>query len=311
MNSKENFLEAISFGNPDYVPCGNEDIFLELSFEGIFKCTDWTDPWGIEWKVGIDGTVPFPVKYPLEDIRKLDGYKFPDPYKLNLSDGDKYRLDNADRSSKLVVGHMMYLLFERAWALMGMENFLLALIEYPEKCHTLLHHIAAYARAIFDRYLELGVDAISFSEDLGSQKALIMSPKLFREFLLPEYRYCFENVLKEKKIINFHSCGCIDEIASDLASIGVTILNPIQARANNLSKIKNAANKRMALMGGIDTAVIMTGTPQDVRNEVIRVMDILKPGGGYICAPDQYLPNMPEANMQMLWKTAKEYGRYR
>lgn len=310
MNKKENYLEAISFGKPSHVPYENEDIFFQFSFEGITKQANWTDSWGIGWEVSIEGTVPFPVQSPLAEIERLEDYKFPDPGKLVLSDENKSRLKLVESREKLVAGHMSYLLFERAWALMGMENFLTALITHPEECRILLHNIAGYAKKVFDRYLELGADVITFSEDLGSQRALLISPKMFREFFLPEYKFCFENILKEKKIINFHSCGCVNAIAGDLASIGVTILNPIQARANDLNKIKNDTKGRMALKGGIDTMLIMSGTPQEVRAEVIRVMEILKPGGGYICAPDQHLPNMPEENMQMLWRTVEEYGRY-
>jgi hypothetical protein len=39
-------------------------------------------------------------------------------------------------------------------------------------------------------------------------------------------------------------------------------------------------------------------------------MELLKPGGGYICGPDQSFPEMPAGNMEMLWKTAREVGRY-
>jgi len=39
------------------------------------------------------------------------------------------------------------------------------------------------------------VDAVSFSEDLGTQRALMMSPAMFREFILPEYVHAFANVL--------------------------------------------------------------------------------------------------------------------
>jgi uroporphyrinogen decarboxylase len=93
-------------------------------------------------------------------------------------------------------------------------------------------------------------------------------------------------------------------------SIGVSILNPIQARANDLRCIKAETVGRMALHGGIDTAVLALGTPDDVRAEVLRVMDILKPGGGYICAPDQEIPGVSERNMQALWEAAAEAGRY-
>jgi len=46
--------------------------------------------------------------------------------------------------------------------------------------HELLRRIANYDIAVFDRYLEMGVDRIGFSEDLGSQRALMMSPQTFR-----------------------------------------------------------------------------------------------------------------------------------
>ena len=60
---------------------------------------------------------------------------------------------------QIVCGHLFYLLFERAWPIMGMEGFLTALYTHPEEAHALCHGIAKYARRVFDRYLELGVDA--------------------------------------------------------------------------------------------------------------------------------------------------------
>jgi uroporphyrinogen decarboxylase len=191
-----------------------------------------------------------------------------------------------------------------------MEGFLTGLITHPREAHALCHLLAGYARQVFSRYLELGVDGVSFSEDLGTQRALMVSPAAFREFLLPEYRYCFAEVLAAGKIVNFHSCGCVDAVAADLASIGVTVLNPIQARANDLASLKAATRGRMALQGGIDTAVLALGTPAQVRDEVARVMAVLKPGGGYVCGPDQSIPGIPEENMAALWSAAAELGRY-
>lgn len=310
MNSKENFLAAIRFQSPEYVPLGNEPIYHSFQFEGNFRMADWVDRWGVRWEVGLANTVPFPKGNPLPSLDRLSDYRFPDPDGLVFTAEMKLALEKVDRGRQLVKGELTYLLFERAWAIMGMENFLMALVTYPAEMHTFLHSIAAYARRVFDRYLELGVDAVGFSEDLGSQRALMLSPAMFRQFILPEYVHCFENVLRAGRIVHFHSCGCVHAIAQDLAAIGVTILNPIQARANDLRRIKSETAGRMALHGGIDTAVLAMKTPEDVRAEVIRVMEILKPGGGYICAPDQDIPGIPAANMQALWDTAKTIGRY-
>jgi hypothetical protein len=39
-------------------------------------------------------------------------------------------------------------------------------------------------------------------------------------------------------------------------------------------------------------------------------MAILKPGGGWVCSPDQSIPGIPDENMNALWQTAREIGRY-
>jgi uroporphyrinogen decarboxylase len=310
MNSKENFLAAIYFQSPSYVPRGNEAIYHTVQFEGNFRIANWKDHWGVRWAVGIPDTVPFPKGNPLPDLERLMDYKIPDPDALAFTAHMKSALAKVDRGTQLIKGELTYLLFERAWAIMGMENFLTAFVTHPSEMHEFLHRIAHYARSVFDRYLELDVDAIGFSEDLGSQRALMVSPAMFRTLILPEYIYCFENVLRAGKIVHFHSCGCIDEIAVDLARIGVTILNPIQARANNLVNLKYDTIGRMALHGGIDTAILLRGTADEVRHEVGRVMEILKPAGGYICAPDQDIPGIPLGNMQALWETVERVGKY-
>ncbi len=310
MNLKENYLEAIHFGHPDHVPLGDESVSYSFQLEGNLRIGDWTDLWGVGWEVGLPETVPFPKGNPLPSLDRLADYRFPNPADLALTDDMKAELSRVDRGERLVIGELTYLLFERAWAVMGMENFLASLVTHPAGVHAFLHSIAEFDRQVFARYLELGVDGIGFSEDLGSQRALMMSPAMFREFLLPEYAYCFEPVLRAGKMICFHSCGCVDAIAGDLAQLGVTVLNPVQARANDLRKIKAETVGRMALHGAIDTGVLALGTPENVRAEVARVMEILKPGGGYICSPDQSIPGIPGENMSALWETARELGRY-
>lgn len=310
MTSRENYLEAVRFGQPEYVPLACEPIWYGFQFEGNFRIADWTDAWGIEWEVGIPGTVPFPKGNPLTSFERLADYRLPDPDRLGFSAEQRRALQAVDRSRTLVLGDLTYLLFERVWAIMGMDNFLAGLITHPAEAHALLHGIADYARRVFSRYLELGVDAVGFSEDLGSQRALMLSPAMFREFLLPEYVHCFAEVLGAGKMVHFHSCGCVDAIAADLAGIGVTVLNPIQARANDLARLKRDTLGRMALQGGIDTAVLAAGSVAEVRQEVSRVMAILKPGGGYICGPDQSIPGIPPENLEALWDTARQEGRY-
>ncbi len=309
IDRRTNFLESIRFGSPTYVPRTNEGVITSIGFEGNFKMENWVDLWGVRWEMGMANAVPFPKGNPLKSLDELDKFRIPSPDDLVLTDETRRRFEDAKASGRLVFGGLTYFLFERAWALMGMEEFLMAMITHPEEVKRLLRLIADFNIAVFQRYIDLGVDGIEFSEDLGSQKALLMSPAMFREFFLPEYRRCLEPVLAAGKIINFHSCGCIQDIVGDLAEIGVTILNPIQARANDLAKIKRDTFGKMALMGAIDSHLLMTGDRESIRAEVKRVIDILAPGGGYIIGPDQGMP-YPEENLRALWEAAEEYGRY-
>ena len=156
---------------------------------------------------------------------------------------------------------------------------------------------------------ELGVDGVNFSEDLGHQGGLMVSPRLFREFFVPEYRRCFVPLVKEGKMIDFHSCGRVQDVVEDLASLGVAILNPVQARANDLALMKKKSLGKIALQGGIDSHLLMLGPVTKIEEEVERVMTILAPGGGYIVGPDQSMPFPPE-NIEALWRKALTLGKY-
>ncbi|MHB0875483.1 MAG: uroporphyrinogen decarboxylase family protein [Anaerolineae bacterium] len=310
MDPKENYLRALTYRQPAYVPCPGEDFHAGVQFDGNFRHADWTDAWGVGWRTTLAEFVPFPKVNPLPDLDRLADFRFPNPGDLTVGEEMRATLARTDRQRLFVTGNLTYFLFERAWALTGMDACLLAFHTHPCEMQALMRRIADYNIAVFDRYLELGVDAVGFSEDLGTQKALLMSPRTFRQFLLPEYVRCFAHVLAEGKVVRFHSCGCIEEIATDLASVGVTALNPVQARANDLPRLKQVAVAGgMALEGGVDSHLLTVGTPEQVREETARVLGILAPGGGYALGPDQGMP-WPRENWLAMVDTCRELGRY-
>jgi len=311
LTPKENLLRAIGHEDPEWVPRGNEPTMGGIAYGGNFRVACWTDAWGTRWETTRDDMVPFPKGNPLPSLDALAEFAFPDPDAMFvLSDDTRRYLAAADRQERLIFGQQTYLLFERAWALMGMEAFMEAFYTHPAEMHELLGRITDYNIRIFERYMDAGCHGVSFSEDLGTQRSLMISPDLWRRFFKPQYARAFEPVKRAGGLVNFHSCGCVQEIVDDLVELGVDILNPIQARANDLALLKRKAYGRMALQGGVDTQhLLMLGTPEDVTAEVRRLIDLLAPGGGYIIGPDQGMP-FPQANIDALWRAAEEYGRY-
>ncbi len=309
---KENLLRALRYQDPEWVPRANEGVMTGVAYSGNFRVACWTDAWGTRWETTRDDMVPFPKGNPLSDLSRIADFTFPDPHALFDADTSlpAQMAATPDREERLVFGHQTYFLFERAWALTGMETFLSAFHERPQELKELLRRITDYNLAIFERYLDLGVDGVGFSEDLGTQRALMISPAHFREFFKPEYARAFAPVKAAGKMVDFHSCGCVEEVIPDLIEVGVDILNPVQARANDLVTVKRRAQGKLALSGGIDTQqVLMRGTPQEVEAEARRVLAILAPGGGYIIGPDQGMPFPPE-NIEALWSAAERYGTY-
>lgn len=64
--------------------------------------------------------------------------------------------------------------------------------------------------------------------------------------------------------------------------------------------------------GGVDTqSTLNNGTPQDVKDEVKKVLDILAPGGGFVFAPVHNLQDdVTPDNFWAMWDTLQEYGGY-
>lgn len=315
MDAKENLVRAIKRKDPEYVPYLDEGVIKIIEHKGNLPDpgVGGIDDWGVHWVPTVGegkNMVCYPKSFPLEKIENIDMYKFPDANQFGLKEKSKELLQKVDRDKILLFAQDYCCLFERAWALTGMENFLVALHTKPERVKKLLHGIANYHIGIAKHYLNLGVDGCMMSEDLGNQRTLMMKPEMWRNFFKPELKRIIEPYKRASKLFFFHSCGHIQEIVGDLIELGVDILNPIQARANNLKELKQKYGDKICFCGGIDTQyTLMRGTPDEVKRETIQRLRDLAPGGGYIAGPDQSMP-FPRENIEALVNTVKKYGKY-
>jgi len=209
--------------------------------------------------------------------------------------------------------------FERAHAMQGMEAFLMNMALRPDFARELLERIAEECKALMGRFLgELGdnVDIIKIGDDLGTQENLMISPKMYREILKPVHADFIQFIKDHTKAkVLFHSCGDVALLIEDFIEIGVDILNPIQASSGKLSDfaaLKERHGSDIVLCGGIDTHRILPfGTPDDVRREVRRVIDLLGPGGGFmIGAVHTIMNDVPAENLLAMVDAVEEYGSY-
>ena len=123
----------------------------------------------------------------------------------------------------------------------------------------------------------------------------MISPETWRRFIRPRIRHIFERIRQGGKHVYLHSCGHITEIIPDLVELGVDMLQPIQPEAMDIFEVKKEFGKDLCLVGGISTQKTLPfGTPQQVRDEVKRYLDVMADGGGYIMAPAKsIMPGVP------------------
>jgi len=80
----------------------------------------------------------------------------------------------------------------------------------------------------------------------------------------------------------------------------------------NLPELKHRYGRNLVFCGAIDThRILPSGTPDDVRREVRRVIDTLGPGGGYMLASvHTIMEEVPPENILAMVDQAAEYGAY-
>jgi uroporphyrinogen decarboxylase len=200
-------------------------------------------------------------------------------------------------------------LWEKAYMLVGMENMMMAFHAEPQFARDVLHHIMDWQLGIAQHYLKVGVEIVGLGDDLGTQRGPLLAPATVEEFLVPEYRRLFELYREQGVLIGFHSCGRIDWMLQTFMELGVDILNPIQATANDLDKVRAITQGMMALQGAVSTKTIMDGPSEAIATEARHRLWQLGRQGGYFCAPDQGMP-FPEEHIEAFRRAVEKHGRY-
>jgi len=221
--------------------------------------------------------------------------------------------DSTDRA--VLAGFGGNLLEWGQW-LRRMDNFMMDLVLRPTETHALLDGLMESHLAGLDRFFETvgaSCDIIGLGDDLGMQQGGQMSPDTYREFFKPRIGKLCEEIRKRSDAAIFlHSCGSIHQYLPDLIEVGIQIINPVQTSAAGMEpeRLKREFGKDLVFWGGgCDTQnTLFHGTPDDVRQDVRRRMEIFAPGGGFVFNTiHNILANVPTDNILALWDAAKEF----
>ena len=175
--------------------------------------------------------------------------------------------------------------FEQFNSVFPIEEHLLWLALYPEELSVLYKKQAEWTKRFALHAIEAGADMIHISDDWGSQKDLLFSPKLWQELIYPNMKEVVDFVHSQNVFCSLHSDGCILKIADKLPLIGFDLVHPWQENAGmSLDLYNEKYSDKFAILGGICVqSAIGILHKDELEKEIRRVFDKLKGKRWCVC----------------------------
>ncbi len=150
--------------------------------------------------------------------------------------------------------------------------------------------------------------------DFGTQTSTFCSADTFDSLFVPYYRkvtgWIHENTTWK---IFKHTDGAIEPFMTRIIEAGIDILNPVQWTARNMDPrhIKQTYGDDLVFWGaGVDTQnTLPSGTPDEVRAQVLEMCEIFSQGGGFVFnSVHNLLPQSPVENLVAMFDAVKEFN---
>ena len=231
-----------------------------------------------------------------EDVDDLRKHPWPEPDWWDFSTMKTALSALEQDGTKPHIRYRMGSVFEVAWQLRGMDNFMMDLAAEPEMASYLLGALADILAETSDRALAAAGDAVDmvyFYDDVAANNGLMISEGMWEEFIMPHHKRLCEIAHKHNKKVMYHSDGDLGVIIDRLIDdVGIDVLNPLQPNTVGMepAKLKREVGDRLSFHGGIDiVGLLPKGTPDQVRQAVRDISAILGKGGGYVMASSHHI----------------------
>lgn len=182
------------------------------------------------------------------------------------------------------------------------ENLLVWMLEYPED---------------IKRFLQLLSEALVRSEQhirhlcpnkrkvisITADGAEMLSPEMFKEFVLPYNEYIFSEFPEYKE---FHMCGKLDHLMDIVAGMDIDHLIAF-GFPNDIRLMREKIGRRFVISGGISPMLLKSGSKSDIVAEINRYIDVFEDTGAYILGDGASIaPGTPVENINLLCETAEK-----
>ncbi len=165
----------------------------------------------------------------------------------------------------------------------GFERGLMEMAAEPELVERAVASEMARARARQAGWRNRGYDGLLCGEDFAYNSGPFMSMPMFRRFCFPPLAANAGFAHQHGMKFFHHACGNNWKLLDSFMEAGVDCYQSVQATAGmDLARVKAHCHGRMTVWGGVRLEYLMSGTPDEVRQNVREELEIGAPAGGYI-----------------------------
>lgn len=195
----------------------------------------------------------------------------------------------------------------RNW--MGLENLSYVVYDDPAWFEEMVTTIADCIIGTLSHVLETGgrFDACAMWEDMCYKAGPLLSPKHFKQYLVPHYRRISDLLHKHGVDVIWVDCdGKIDRLIPLWLEGGVNCMFPIEVGTWGADPIqyRQQYGRELLMMGGFDKR-ILAGSKAEIEGEVHRLATLVEEGG-YIGFCDHLVPpDVPLENYVFYLKTVR------
>ena len=201
----------------------------------------------------------------------------------------------------------------------GYENYLIAIMDYPEEIGRYYHHTAVRARlknqAIALACEKYGIAPFVYSgQDICTGNGPIVSPEILRDLYFPELKWAMEPLIENGIGVIWHCDGNINSVVEDIMSLGVIGLQGFEeehgVNYEDMVRLADRDGRPISIWGCVSvTSTLPHGTPDDVRNAVERSFRLAGPGRGFVLSStSSVMPEAPLENIEVMFRYGKKFG---
>ena len=201
----------------------------------------------------------------------------------------------------------------------GYENYLVAIMDYPEAMRRYFHHTALRGRlhnqGIVLAHEKYGIAPFVYSgQDICMGAGPIVSPQILRDIYFPELKWAMGPLVENGIGIIWHCDGNVNPILNDIMDLGVMGLQGFEeehgVRYDDIVKLKDRRGCPISVWGCVSvTSTLPHGSVEDVKNAVERSFRVAGNGRGFVLSStSSIMPEVPHANIDALFQHGRQFG---